>query len=98
MPGGRSSNKNSGKPARQLRFSEALLQTKGPPPTSAVLPPATYHAMTGSAQEPTMDCILQEISAVDCRLEWMDVTMVALTAEMKSIPMDIASFQGWNKG
>ncbi|KAJ1204397.1 hypothetical protein NDU88_008175 [Pleurodeles waltl] len=46
MPGSRSSHKNSGKPARKLLFSEALLQKKGPPPTPAKQPPATHHDMT----------------------------------------------------
>ncbi|KAJ1199276.1 hypothetical protein NDU88_003114 [Pleurodeles waltl] len=93
MPGGRSSHKNSGKPARQLLFSEALLQTKGPPPTPATQPPATHHNMTDSAQESIMDRILQVISAVGRRLEGMDSAMVSLTAETKSICMEIASFQ-----
>ncbi|KAJ1194616.1 hypothetical protein NDU88_003904 [Pleurodeles waltl] len=93
MPGGKSSNKNSGKPARQLLFSEALLQSKVPPPTPAALPPAQHHAMADSIQEPTMDLILQEISAVGRRLEGMDSAMVSLTAETKSIRLDIAGFQ-----
>ncbi|KAJ1088809.1 hypothetical protein NDU88_001964 [Pleurodeles waltl] len=93
MPGGRSSHKNSGKPARQLLFSEALLQTKGPLPTPAPQPPTTHHDMTDPTQESTMDHILQEISAVGRRLEGMDSAMVSLTAETKSIRMEIASFQ-----
>ncbi|KAJ1106359.1 hypothetical protein NDU88_003760 [Pleurodeles waltl] len=90
MPDGRASHKNSGKPAIQLLFSEALLQTKGPLPTQ---PPATHHDMTDSAQESTMDHILQEISAVGRRLEWMDSAMVSLNVEAKSIRMEIARFQ-----
>ncbi|KAJ1097135.1 hypothetical protein NDU88_002262 [Pleurodeles waltl] len=93
MPGGRSSHKNSGKPPRQLLFSEALLQMKGPSPTPATQPPATHHDMTDSAQYSTMDRTLQEISAVSRRLEGMDSAMVSLTAETKSIRMEIASFQ-----
>ncbi|KAJ1104118.1 hypothetical protein NDU88_001533 [Pleurodeles waltl] len=93
MPGGRSSHKNSGKLARQLLFSEALLQTKGAPPTLAAQPSATHNDMADSGQESTMDRILQEISAVGRRLEGMDSAMVSLTAETKSTHMEIASFQ-----
>ncbi|KAJ1206205.1 hypothetical protein NDU88_001614 [Pleurodeles waltl] len=93
MPGGRSSQKNTGKPARQLLFSEALIQTKGPLPTPVTQPPATHHDMKDSAQESTMDHILQEIWAVGRRLEGMDSAIASLTAETKSIRMDIASFQ-----
>ncbi|KAJ1091446.1 hypothetical protein NDU88_004571 [Pleurodeles waltl] len=49
--------------------------------------------MSDSAQESTMDRILQEISAVGCRLEGMDNAMASLTAEPKSICLDIAGFQ-----
>ncbi|KAJ1133264.1 hypothetical protein NDU88_011561 [Pleurodeles waltl] len=93
MPGGWSSHKNSGKPVRQFLLSESLLQTKGPPLTSATQPPATHHDMTDSAQKYTMDRILQEILSVGRRLEGMDSAMVSLTVEMKSIRMEIASFQ-----
>ncbi|KAJ1176364.1 hypothetical protein NDU88_001646 [Pleurodeles waltl] len=55
MPGGRSSHKTTGKPARQLLFSEALLQTKGAPPQTAMQPSTTYHEMANMAQEPSMD-------------------------------------------
>ncbi|KAJ1108921.1 hypothetical protein NDU88_006291 [Pleurodeles waltl] len=92
MPGGRSSHKNSGKPARQLLFSEALLQAKGAPPMLAAQPSATHLDMVDSAQESTMDRILQEISAVGHRLEGMESAMVSLTVETKSIRMEIASF------
>ncbi|KAJ1141947.1 hypothetical protein NDU88_008275 [Pleurodeles waltl] len=93
MPGGQSSHKNSGKPARQLLFSGGLLQTKGAPPTLAAQPSATHHDMADSAQESTMDRIPQEILAAGRRLEGMDSAMVSLTAETKSIRMEIASFQ-----
>ncbi|KAJ1115304.1 hypothetical protein NDU88_003530 [Pleurodeles waltl] len=84
MPGSKSSNKNSGKPARQLLFSEALLQSKVLPPAPAVLPPTRHHVMVGSALESTMDRILQEISAVARRLEWLDSAMISWTADTKS--------------
>ncbi|KAJ1206843.1 hypothetical protein NDU88_002238 [Pleurodeles waltl] len=66
---------------------------KGPLPTPGTQPPATHHDMTDPTQESTMDCILQEILAVGHRLEGMDSAMVLLTAETKSIRMEIASFQ-----
>ncbi|KAJ1179610.1 hypothetical protein NDU88_004844 [Pleurodeles waltl] len=40
-----------------------------------------------------MDCILQEISAVSRKLEGMDGAMVLLTAEKRSMRLDIAGFQ-----
>ncbi|KAJ1117139.1 hypothetical protein NDU88_005339 [Pleurodeles waltl] len=49
--------------------------------------------MVDSAQESTMDLIVEEISAVGRRLEGMDSAMVSLTAETKSIRLDIAGFQ-----
>ncbi|KAJ1112704.1 hypothetical protein NDU88_000965 [Pleurodeles waltl] len=49
--------------------------------------------MVDSAQESTMDCILQEISAVGRRLEGMDTAIKSLTADTKSIRLDIAGFQ-----
>ncbi|KAJ1216411.1 hypothetical protein NDU88_004013 [Pleurodeles waltl] len=68
MPGRRSSHKNTDKAARQLFFSEALLQAKGVPPPMATQPSATHQDMADPAQESTMDRILQEISAVGRRL------------------------------
>ncbi|KAJ1155757.1 hypothetical protein NDU88_008486 [Pleurodeles waltl] len=93
MPGGRSSTKNSGKPARQLLFSEDLLHSKVPPSAPLAQQAARHHTMTDSVQESTMDCILQEISAVGRRLKGMDNAMASLTAETKSIRWDIAGFQ-----
>ncbi|KAJ1104395.1 hypothetical protein NDU88_001807 [Pleurodeles waltl] len=93
MPGGRSSHKNTGKPARQLLFSEALLQVKGALPQTATQPSTTHQEMANPAQEPTMDRILQEISAVGRRLEGMDNAMVSMAVETKSILTEIASFQ-----
>ncbi|KAJ1174342.1 hypothetical protein NDU88_006164 [Pleurodeles waltl] len=93
MPGGRSSHKTTGKPARQLLFSEALLQTKGASPQTATQPSTTYQEMTNLAQEPSMGRILQEISTVCRRLEEMDKAMVSMAAETKSIRTEIASFQ-----
>ncbi|KAJ1094441.1 hypothetical protein NDU88_007516 [Pleurodeles waltl] len=85
--------KNAGKPARQLLFSEVLLQAKGVPPPTATQPSATHQEMADPAQEPTTDHILQEISAVGRRLEGMDSAIVSMAAETKSIRTEIASFQ-----
>ncbi|KAJ1164216.1 hypothetical protein NDU88_004661 [Pleurodeles waltl] len=93
MPGRWSSHKTTGKPARQLLFSEALLQTKGTFPQTATQPSTTYQEMANPAQEPSMDRILQEISAAGRRLEGMDNAMVSMAAETKSIRTEITSFQ-----
>ncbi|KAJ1175445.1 hypothetical protein NDU88_000733 [Pleurodeles waltl] len=93
MPDRQSSHKNTGKLVRQLLFSEALLQAKGVPPPMAAQPSAAHQEMADPAQEPIMDRILQEISAVGCRLEGMDSAMVSMAAETKSIRTEIASFQ-----
>ncbi|KAJ1128153.1 hypothetical protein NDU88_006532 [Pleurodeles waltl] len=93
MPGVRSSTKTSGKQARQLLFSEALLHSKASPPAPVTHQPTQHHAMLDPAQEATMDRILQEISALGSRLEGMDNTIASLTAETKSICQDIAGFQ-----
>ncbi|KAJ1189778.1 hypothetical protein NDU88_006520 [Pleurodeles waltl] len=49
--------------------------------------------MTEDIQGAKMDRILQEISAVNRKLEGMDNAMVALTAETTSMRLDIAGFQ-----
>ncbi|KAJ1106520.1 hypothetical protein NDU88_003921 [Pleurodeles waltl] len=77
MPGRRSSHKNTGKPARQLLFSKALLQAKGVPPPMVTQPSTTHQDMVDLAQESTMDRIFQEISAVGRRLEGIDSAIVS---------------------
>ncbi|KAJ1192709.1 hypothetical protein NDU88_002015 [Pleurodeles waltl] len=49
--------------------------------------------MTEDTQGASMDRILQEISTVGCKLEGMDNAMVALTAETRSMRLEIAGFQ-----
>ncbi|KAJ1151615.1 hypothetical protein NDU88_004395 [Pleurodeles waltl] len=49
--------------------------------------------MMDLAQESTTDRILQEISAVGRRLEGLDSAMICLTADTKSVCLDIAGFQ-----
>ncbi|KAJ1219094.1 hypothetical protein NDU88_006665 [Pleurodeles waltl] len=93
MPGGRMSGKQSGKPSRQLLFLEALQHSRALSPASEVHPLNPPSTMADPAQGATMDRILQEISAVGRRLEGMDNAMTSLTAETKSMRLDIASFQ-----
>ncbi|KAJ1150654.1 hypothetical protein NDU88_003444 [Pleurodeles waltl] len=62
MPSGLSSHKNTGKLARQLLFSEALLQAKGAPPQTVTQPSTTHQEMANPAQEPTMDHFSKETS------------------------------------
>ncbi|KAJ1175731.1 hypothetical protein NDU88_001018 [Pleurodeles waltl] len=45
------------------------------------------------AKSTTIECILQEVMTVGRRLKGMDSNISALTAETKSIGMDIAGFQ-----
>ncbi|KAJ1209606.1 hypothetical protein NDU88_004980 [Pleurodeles waltl] len=91
MPRGKTTGKASGKPARQLLFSEALRQQKHSPAVDPLPPPHTN--MAEDMQGASMDRILQEISAVGHKLEGMDNAMVALTAETRSMRLEIAGFQ-----
>ncbi|KAJ1162134.1 hypothetical protein NDU88_002611 [Pleurodeles waltl] len=54
--------------------------------------------MAEGSQGASMDRILQEISAVGRKLEGMDCAMVALTAETRSIRLEIAGFQSQISG
>ncbi|KAJ1138660.1 hypothetical protein NDU88_005041 [Pleurodeles waltl] len=91
MPRGKTAGKTLGKPACQLLFSKALRQQKHPPAED--LPPPPRTSMADDTQGATMDRISQEISAVSRKLEGMDSAMVALTAETRSMCLDIAGFQ-----
>ncbi|KAJ1155865.1 hypothetical protein NDU88_008590 [Pleurodeles waltl] len=91
MPGGRTSSKHPGKLSRQLLFSEALRHQTVPPTEEHSLTPCS--SMANSTPGATMDRILQEISAVGRKLEGMDSAMASLTAETKSMLLDIAGFQ-----
>ncbi|KAJ1181570.1 hypothetical protein NDU88_006775 [Pleurodeles waltl] len=99
MHRGKVTGKSSGKPARQLLFSEALRQQKHPP---AKDPPPHPHTTTGNmaegSQGASMDRILQEISAVGRKLEGMDSAMMALTAETRSMRLEITGFQSQISG
>ncbi|KAJ1218852.1 hypothetical protein NDU88_006424 [Pleurodeles waltl] len=59
-------------------------------------PPRTN--MADDTQGVSMDRILQEISAVGRKLEGMDNAMVALTAETRSMRLEIAGFQSQISG
>ncbi|KAJ1159469.1 hypothetical protein NDU88_012119 [Pleurodeles waltl] len=96
MPRGETEGKTPGKPARQLLFSEALRQQKHP--SAEDPPPLPRNSMADDTQGMTMDRILQEISAVSCKLEGMDSAMVALTAETRSMRLDIVGFQSQISG
>ncbi|KAJ1194319.1 hypothetical protein NDU88_003608 [Pleurodeles waltl] len=54
--------------------------------------------MAEGSQGASMDRILQEILAVGRKLEGMDSTMVALTAETRSMRLEIAGFQSQISG
>ncbi|KAJ1099197.1 hypothetical protein NDU88_004301 [Pleurodeles waltl] len=74
-----------------LRESSTTFES--PVPASEVHPITPPSNMVDQMQGATMDRILQEISAVGHRLEGMDNAMTLLTAEMKSMSLDIAGFQ-----
>ncbi|KAJ1109999.1 hypothetical protein NDU88_007354 [Pleurodeles waltl] len=93
MPGGRTSGKHSGKPSRQLLFSEALQHSRALSPASGVHPTTPPSNMVEQTQGATMDRYLQEISAMGRNLEGMDNSMASLTAETKSMRLDIAGFK-----
>ncbi|KAJ1217948.1 hypothetical protein NDU88_005535 [Pleurodeles waltl] len=85
--------KSSGKPARQLLFSESMRQQKHPPAKDLLLHPHITSNMAEGTQGASMDRILQEILVVGRKLEGMDSAMVALTAETRSMRLEIAGFQ-----
>ncbi|KAJ1194644.1 hypothetical protein NDU88_003932 [Pleurodeles waltl] len=88
MPRGKTAGKVPCKPARQLLFSEALRQQKHPATTDS--PPPSHNTMSEATQGVSMDRKLQEISAVGRKLEGMDTAMLALTAETRSMRLEIA--------
>ncbi|KAJ1151581.1 hypothetical protein NDU88_004361 [Pleurodeles waltl] len=91
MPRGKTTSKVTGNSTRQLLFSEALRQQKHPSLEDS--PPLPCANMTEDTQGATMDRLLQETSAVSRNLEGMDNAMVALTAETRSMRIDLAGFQ-----
>ncbi|KAJ1208821.1 hypothetical protein NDU88_004204 [Pleurodeles waltl] len=93
MPGGRSASKQSSKPSRQLLFSEAFRHQRAPFPATEEHPLTPPSTMADSMQGATIGRILQEISAEGRKLEGMDSAMASLTAETKSMHLEIAGFQ-----
>ncbi|KAJ1100927.1 hypothetical protein NDU88_006002 [Pleurodeles waltl] len=87
------SGKTSTKFSSQLPFSEAVIQHQ--PLAASQTSPAMElpSAPTCLTQETTMERILQEIKAVNCREEGIDTKTSAQTAKSKSICTNIASFQ-----
>ncbi|KAJ1181334.1 hypothetical protein NDU88_006542 [Pleurodeles waltl] len=87
MPGSKPNHKPTGKPVRQLLFSEALHQKR---PTSMAtetptpLPPIQPATTSDKEQSTTMERILHKITAVSRRIEGMDASMSSLTLETKS--------------
>ncbi|KAJ1210531.1 hypothetical protein NDU88_005894 [Pleurodeles waltl] len=93
MATGKSGDKSSGKPARQLLFSEALHHSR---PLASHRESQSTNSLTTTdnpEHSTTMDRILQEITAVGSWLEGMDSTISTLAAETKSMCLDIAGFQ-----
>ncbi|KAJ1194059.1 hypothetical protein NDU88_003354 [Pleurodeles waltl] len=96
MPGGESGHNSTGKPARQLLFSEALQHKRPISPIvgpHTALTPTQPSTMADKEQSTTMERILQEITGVCRRIEGMDASISSLTLETKSMRSDIASFQ-----
>ncbi|KAJ1113520.1 hypothetical protein NDU88_001762 [Pleurodeles waltl] len=96
MPGGKSGHKSTGKPVRQLLFSEALQHKRPTSPTvgpHTALTPTQPSTMSDKEQPTTMEWILQEITAISRRIEGMDASISSLTLETKSMRSDIAGFQ-----
>ncbi|KAJ1199241.1 hypothetical protein NDU88_003079 [Pleurodeles waltl] len=93
MPGSKTAGKSSGKPARQLLFSEALQHSRSMTSATGSHLAAQSHTMTDPVPKANMDRLLQKITAVRHRLEGMDSAIISLTAETKSMRLDIAGFQ-----
>ncbi|KAJ1193687.1 hypothetical protein NDU88_002983 [Pleurodeles waltl] len=93
MPGGKVTGKSSGKPSRQLLFSEALQLLRPASPAAGLNRLEQPPTMSDTEQTTTMDHILQEITAVSGSLEGMDTAITSLTTKTKSMRLDIAGFQ-----
>ncbi|KAJ1119269.1 hypothetical protein NDU88_007455 [Pleurodeles waltl] len=78
----------SGRTGSEKDGVEALKHSSAEDP-----PPLPRTNIADDTQGATMDRVLQEISAVSRKLEGMDNAMVALTAETRSMRLDVAGFQ-----
>ncbi|KAJ1198276.1 hypothetical protein NDU88_002118 [Pleurodeles waltl] len=86
--------KNTGRPtSRQLLFSEALLHPHSLATVRGELATGLIETPADSAQDSTSEHILQQIRAVGHQMEGIDSNIFALTAETKSIRLDIMGFQ-----
>ncbi|KAJ1091660.1 hypothetical protein NDU88_004777 [Pleurodeles waltl] len=85
--------KSSGKPARQLLFSEAISQQRTMTALQVSTDSGSAEAPASLCQNNTMERLLQEITSVGCWLEGMDSKISDLAVESKSIQTDIAGFQ-----
>ncbi|KAJ1214276.1 hypothetical protein NDU88_001899 [Pleurodeles waltl] len=92
MATGKPGDKSSYKPAKQFLFSEALHHYRPLAPSRDAQLTNLFTVTDTPEHGTTMDCILQEITAVGWRLEEMDSTISALAAEIKSIRLDITGF------
>ncbi|KAJ1117723.1 hypothetical protein NDU88_005920 [Pleurodeles waltl] len=93
MPRGTSAGKSIGKPVRQLLFTEAFQHSRSMISNKGLKKEDLSHTSAGPAQNATIERILEEVTAVDRRLEGMDSTISSLVAETKSIRLDIVGFQ-----
>ncbi|KAJ1122608.1 hypothetical protein NDU88_001093 [Pleurodeles waltl] len=93
MATGKSGDKSSGKPARQLLFSEALHHSRPPASVHESQSTILFTATDNPDQGTTMDRILEEITAMSRWLEGMDSNISTLEAETKTIHLDIEGFQ-----
>ncbi|KAJ1124320.1 hypothetical protein NDU88_002781 [Pleurodeles waltl] len=79
---------------RRARRGEGRAET----PCYHRLSTPSHDTMSEDTQGASMDRILQEISAVGRKLEGMDTAMSALTAETRSMRLEIAGFQSQISG
>ncbi|KAJ1155996.1 hypothetical protein NDU88_008721 [Pleurodeles waltl] len=85
-------DKPNGKAARQLLFSEALTHHKSGPSSRSTSEPELPAVPAAVQPDPTMERILQEITAVGRTLEGTENKISELVADTHSIRADIAGF------
>ncbi|KAJ1082581.1 hypothetical protein NDU88_002746 [Pleurodeles waltl] len=98
MLNGKSAGKAASKPVRQLLFSEALQYSRPMATAKGAQPESLSSAMDAPKQNTKLECILQEILSISCRLEGMDSNISSLAEETKSIRTDIVGFQNRSLG
>ncbi|KAJ1113425.1 hypothetical protein NDU88_001671 [Pleurodeles waltl] len=90
MPAG----KAAGKHTCQLLFSEAISFPRLMASPAALVVPSSTAPSAEARSDTAMERILQEITAVGCRLEAMDLKITDLSMASNSIRSGIASFKG----